>query len=75
TEGAGLAEEKALRHESERTEAPVSVHIPEETEVRPERMTEGAGLAEEKALRHESERTEAPVSVHIPEETEVRPER
>ncbi|MEC0715879.1 DNA translocase FtsK [Bacillus licheniformis] len=75
TEGAGLAEEKALRHESERTEAPVSAHILEETEVRPERMTEGAGLAEEKALRHESERTEAPVSVHIPEETEVRPER
>ncbi|MCY7848550.1 cell division protein FtsK [Bacillus haynesii] len=75
TEGAGLAEERALRHESERTETPVTTHIPEEMENRPEQKTEGAGLAEEKALRHESERTETPVSTHIPEETEIRPEQ
>ncbi|MEC0755504.1 DNA translocase FtsK [Bacillus haynesii] len=75
TEGAGLAEERALRHESERTETPVTTHIPEETENRPEQKTEGAGLAEEKALRHEAERTETPVTTHIPEETEFRPEQ
>ncbi|MCJ2147257.1 DNA translocase FtsK [Bacillus sp. B19-2] len=76
TEGGELAEEKALRHESERTETPVSTHTPEETEIRRERMTEGGELAEEKALRHESERTETPVSTHIPEEkTEIRRER
>ncbi|MGG0837217.1 DNA translocase FtsK [Bacillus paralicheniformis] len=76
TEGGELAEEKALRHESERTEPPVSTHTPEETEIRRERMTEGGELAEEKALRHESERTETPVSTHIPEEkTEIRRER
>ncbi|MEC0761103.1 DNA translocase FtsK [Bacillus haynesii] len=75
TEGAGLAEEKALRHESERTETPVTTHIPEETENRPEQKTEGAGLAEERALRYESERTETPVTTHIPEETENRPEQ
>jgi len=75
TEGAGLAEERALRYESERTETPVTTHIPEETEIRPEQKTEGAGLAEERALRHESERTETPVSTHIPEETENRPEQ
>ncbi|MCY7926727.1 DNA translocase FtsK [Bacillus haynesii] len=75
TEGAGLAEERALRHEAERTETPVSTHTPEETEFRPEQKTEGAGLAEEKALRHEAERTETPVSTHIPEETEFRPEQ
>ncbi|MCY7793223.1 DNA translocase FtsK [Bacillus haynesii] len=75
TEGAGLAEERALRHESERTETPVTTHIPEEMENRPEQKTEGGALAEEKALRHESERTETPVSTHIPEETENRPEQ
>ncbi|MCY8341649.1 DNA translocase FtsK [Bacillus haynesii] len=75
TEGAGLAEERALRYESERTETPVTTHIPEETEIRPEQKTEGAGLAEEKALRHEAERTETPVTTHIPEETEFRPEQ
>ncbi|TWL60926.1 DNA translocase SftA [Bacillus licheniformis] len=71
TEGAGLAEEKALRHESERTEAPVSVHIPEETEVRPERMTEGAGLAEEKALRNEAVEETASASQNITEEDAI----
>ncbi|MCY8093846.1 cell division protein FtsK [Bacillus haynesii] len=75
TEGAGLAEEKALGYEAEQTEAPVSTHIPEETDISPEQKTEGAGLAEEKALRYESERTEKPVSTHIPEETEFRPEQ
>ncbi|MCY8610732.1 cell division protein FtsK [Bacillus haynesii] len=75
TEGAVLAEEKALGYEAEQTEAPVSTHIPEETDIRPEQKTEGAGLAEEKALRYESERTEKPVSTHIPEETEFRPEQ
>ncbi|MPQ26972.1 DNA translocase FtsK [Bacillus paralicheniformis] len=75
TEGAGLAEEKALRHESERTETPVSTHFPEETEISRERMTEGAVLAEEKALRHEPERTETPVSTHFPEEAEISRER
>ncbi|MCY9274393.1 DNA translocase FtsK [Bacillus haynesii] len=75
TEGAGLAEERALRYESERTETPVTTHIPEETENRPEQKTEGAGLAEERALRYESERTETPVTAHIPEETENRPEQ
>ncbi|QII50250.1 cell division protein FtsK [Bacillus paralicheniformis] len=75
TEGGGLAEEKALRHESERTETPVSTHTPEKTEIRRERMTEGGGLAEEKVLRHESERTETPVSTHTPEKTEIRRER
>ncbi|AOP16356.1 DNA translocase FtsK [Bacillus licheniformis] len=71
TEGAGLAEEKALRHESERTEAPVSEHIPEETEVRPERMTEGAGLAEEKALRNEAVEETASASQNITEEDAI----
>ena len=71
TEGAGLAEEKALRHESERTEAPVSAHIPEETEVRPERMTEGAGLAEEKALRNEAVEETASASQNITEEDAI----
>ncbi|MCY8292285.1 DNA translocase FtsK [Bacillus haynesii] len=75
TEGAVLAEEKALGYEAEQTEAPVSTHIPEETDISPEQKTEGAGLAEEKALRYESERTEKPVSTHIPEETEFRPEQ
>ncbi|WMW46353.1 DNA translocase FtsK [Bacillus paralicheniformis] len=74
-EGGEAAEEKALRHESERTETPVSTRTPEETEIRQERMTEDSGLAEEKALRHESERTETPVSTHTPEETEIRQER
>ncbi|MDE1429015.1 MULTISPECIES: DNA translocase FtsK [Bacillus] len=71
TEGAGLAEEKALRHESERTEAPVSAHILEETEVRPERMTEGAGLAEEKALRNEAVEETASASQNITEEDAI----
>ncbi|TWK16746.1 DNA translocase SftA [Bacillus licheniformis] len=62
TEGAGLAEEKALRYESERTEKPVSTHIPEETEFRPEQKTEGGGLVEEIALGYEAEKEKASTS-------------
>ncbi|OMI27950.1 cell division protein FtsK [Bacillus haynesii] len=68
TEGAGLAEEKALRHESERTETPVSTHIPAETENRPE---QSAGLAEEKALRHEAEEETHSASWNMTEEEAI----
>ncbi|MCY9214381.1 DNA translocase FtsK [Bacillus haynesii] len=62
TEGAVLAEEKALRYEAEQTEAPVSTHIPEETDIRPEQKTEGGGLVEEIALGYEAEKEKASTS-------------
>ncbi|MGX1724414.1 DNA translocase FtsK [Bacillus haynesii] len=68
TEGGALAEERALRHESERTETPVSTHIPEETEIRPE---QSAGLAEEKALRHEAEEETHSASWNMTEEEAI----
>ncbi|MCY8080186.1 DNA translocase FtsK, partial [Bacillus haynesii] len=68
TEGAGLAEERALRYESERTETPVTTHIPEETEIRPEQI---AGLAEEKALRHEAEEETHSASWNMTEEEAI----
>lgn len=70
-EGGEAAEEKVLRHESERTETPVSTHTPEETEIRQERMTEGGGLAEEKALRYEAEEETATASWNITEEEAI----
>ncbi|MCY9182103.1 cell division protein FtsK [Bacillus haynesii] len=62
TEGAVLAEEKALGYEAEQTEAPVSTHIPEETDIRPEQKTEGGGLVEEIALGYEAEKEKASTS-------------